>query len=88
MIDSVLILGGGSAGFLAALALRTRLPRIKVTVVRSKEIGVIGVGESTVPSVVNFLHGYLKLDPTAFLQNRRTGLETRHPFSLGSSAIL
>lgn len=68
MIESVLILGGGSAGFLAALALRTRVPRVKVTVVRSKEIGVIGVGESTVPGVVNFLHGYLKLDPTHFLK--------------------
>ena len=68
MIQSVLILGGGSAGFLAALALRARVPQVKVTVVRSKEIGVIGVGESTVPSVVNFLHGYLKLDPTHFLK--------------------
>jgi tryptophan 7-halogenase len=66
MIRRVLVLGGGSAGFLAALALKGRLPQLDVTVLRSPEIGIIGVGEGTTVGVPNHLHGYLKLDPGEF----------------------
>lgn len=46
-IRSVLVLGGGSAGLLAALTLKRLQPSLAVTVVHSSEIGVIGVGEGT-----------------------------------------
>src|SRR4051812_33008172 len=65
-IRSILVVGGGSAGFLSALVLKKRLPQMPVTVVRSKEIGVIGVGESTTVAVPRILHGYLELDPGDF----------------------
>jgi tryptophan halogenase len=64
MIDDVLILGGGSAGFLVAITLKQKLPALRVTVLRSKEIGIIGVGEGTTIPVLNHLHGYLRLDHT------------------------
>lgn len=67
-VRSILILGGGSAGLLAALALRTRLPHVPVTLVRSAKLGVIGVGEGTNVSVPHFLHGYLGLDQAAFMR--------------------
>ena len=44
-IKTVAILGGGSAGFMAALTLKRKLPDLQVTVIRSPDIGVIGVGE-------------------------------------------
>src|SRR3954466_8275753 len=66
MVNRGLVLGGGSAGFLAAITLKTRLPDLQVAVLRSKEIGIIGVGEGTTVSVPNFLHGYLGLDAGAF----------------------
>jgi tryptophan halogenase len=56
------ILGGGTAGWLTALALRAQLPALDVTVIESKKIPIIGVGEATVPSLVAFLHHTLKLD--------------------------
>jgi tryptophan halogenase len=66
MINHVLVLGGGSAGFLAAITLKHRLPQLRVTVLRSKDIGIIGVGESTTIPLVNHLHGYLGMDLTEF----------------------
>jgi tryptophan 7-halogenase len=66
MIHSILVVGGGSAGLLSALILKKTLPELKVTVVRSREIGVIGVGESTTGAIPRILHGYLDLDPGEF----------------------
>ena len=65
-VDRVAVLGGGSAGFIAAITLKTRLPALRVDVIRSKELGIIGVGEGTTVSVPNFLHAYLGIDPLAF----------------------
>ncbi len=62
MIGSVLILGGGSAGFLTALALNARIPNLPLTLLRSKDLGVIGVGEGTTTTVGYHLHHYCKLD--------------------------
>ena len=66
MIKSVLVLGGGTAGFLAAITLKMRLPNLDITVLRSKDIGIIGVGEGTTTSVTHHLHGYLGIDPGPF----------------------
>ena len=61
-IKKLVVLGGGTAGFLSALALNRSLPDIEVVVVRSTKMGVIGVGEGTIPSVMQFLHHFLGLD--------------------------
>ena len=58
-VNNVLVLGGGSAGFMAALALKVKLPALRVTVVRSKDIGIIGVGEGSTVPLTHFLHDYL-----------------------------
>lgn len=65
-IHRIVVLGGGSAGFLAAITLKKKVPSCQVVVIRSKQIGIIGVGEGTTVSVPNYLHGYLELDPAAF----------------------
>src|SRR5688500_7965835 len=61
-VKRVGILGGGTAGWFTALALRAQLPDLEVTVIESPSIPIIGVGEASVPSLVAFLHHYLKLD--------------------------
>lgn len=58
-VRNILVMGGGSAGFLAAITLKMRAPHLAVTVLRSKEIGIIGVGEGTTNYVPEHLHGYL-----------------------------
>ena len=71
MINDVVVLGGGSAGFLVAITLKHRLPELRVTVLRSKEIAIIGVGESTTIPLVNHLHDYLRMDLTEFYRLAR-----------------
>ena len=66
MIKEVLVLGGGSAGFIAALSIKRKIPQIKVLVVRSPAIGVIGVGESTTPNFPRHLFEYLGISRKRF----------------------
>lgn len=47
MVQNIVVLGGGTAGLTAALTLKRKLPQMNLRVIRSPEIGVIGVGEST-----------------------------------------
>lgn len=60
------IVGGGTAGYLTALALRRKLPQLEVTVIESTKIPIIGVGEATTALLVHFLHSYLGLDIVDF----------------------
>src|SRR3984957_417036 len=52
---TILVLGSGSAGLIAALTLKRSMPQLSVRIVRSPEIGVIMVGESTTPIVPHHL---------------------------------
>src|SRR5687767_8287137 len=66
MIRSIVVLGAGSAGLMAALTLKRTLPMLSVRVIRSPEIGVIGVGEGTTPYLRWFLFDFLRLEPNQF----------------------
>jgi len=52
----IVILGGGTAGWMAAAALSALLPagRRRMRLVESDEIGIVGVGEATLPHIKNF----------------------------------
>ena len=55
MVQSILIVGGGSSGWITANLLNTYVKRsgrdIRITLVESPDIPTIGVGEATVPSI-------------------------------------
>ena len=59
-IRHILIVGGGTAGWLTAAflahTLGTAAGGVRVTLVESSEIGIIGVGEGTFPSIRGTLH--------------------------------
>jgi tryptophan halogenase len=74
MINHVLILGGGSAGFLTAITLKVRLPKLAVTVLRSPDpagASAADIGEGTTVDFPRHLHGYLRLDPGDFHRGAR-----------------
>jgi tryptophan halogenase len=66
MIQRVLVLGGGSAGFLSAIALKKRFPELCVSVLLSRALGIIGVGEGTTGFFPSYIHGRLGMNPAEF----------------------
>ena len=63
----LMIIGGGTAGWMAAACLRRFLPRDwSVRLVESDEIGTVGVGEATIPQIRLF-NDALGIDEDEFL---------------------
>src|ERR1051325_6984099 len=76
-VRSVVIAGGGTAGWIAAAALvRVLGPRMTITLVESSQNGIVGVGEATIPAIAGF-NRMVKIDEDDFLRH------TQGTFKLG-----
>ena len=77
-ITSVVVVGGGSAGWMAATALATYLGKqASIRLVESEEIGIVGVGEASVPYMKQFNAGLLGINEFDFVAR------TQGTFKLG-----
>jgi tryptophan halogenase len=66
-IQKVVIAGGGTAGWMAAASLSRLLgANLEITLVESEQIGTVGVGEATIPTILT-LHELLKLKEQDFV---------------------
>jgi len=76
-IRKIVIVGGGTAGWMSAAPLVQRLGKhCEVVLVESPEIGTIGVGEATLPTI-RYYNAALGLDQADFMQ------KTQATFKLG-----
>jgi len=68
-ITSITIVGGGSAGWMAAATLATYLGKgATIRLVESEEIGIVGVGEASVPHMKLFNGQWLGIDEADFVK--------------------
>lgn len=67
-IKSYVIVGGGTAGWISAAVLSRALPNLNcsITLIESPNIPTIGVGEATIPSIIDLLE-YLQIPLKDFL---------------------
>ena len=67
-ITRVVIAGGGTAGWMTAATISKTLGKqLDITLVESDDIGTIGVGEATIPTMLGF-HRILQIDEQEFMR--------------------
>src|SRR3982751_5288401 len=75
-VKTVTIVGGGTAGWMTAAVLSQWLSQVEVRLIESDEIGIIGVGEATIPHIKNYF-ALAGIDPLKMIS------ESKATFKLG-----
>ncbi|MGB9991269.1 tryptophan halogenase family protein [Pseudoduganella rhizocola] len=91
-ISNITVVGGGSAGWMAAAALATYLGKdTSIRLVESEEIGIVGVGEASVPHIRQFNGQMLGIDEAEFVKRTqgtvKLGIEFKDWSRIGDSYI-
>jgi len=88
---NIVVVGGGTAGWMTAAALVKLLPRrCSVRLIESEAIGIVGVGEATLPHIRGFVER-LGIDEAAFMKathaTYKLGIDFRDFGRIGESYI-
>ena len=77
MINKIVVVGGTSAGFMTALALKAKIPELNVRLIRVPDLEPV-VNESSTIALTRFLHGYLQIDLTRFIRGSKSNWTLGH----------
>jgi tryptophan halogenase len=74
-VQTVVVVGGGTAGWItAALLIKILGNAIKIKLVESEQVGIVGVGEATIPPIQT-LNKALGLDEAEFLRETKGSIK-------------
>ena len=67
-MKKIIVVGGGTAGLLTALFINKKFPKFSITLIEGETINAIGVGEGTVPHMIDFLNS-IDINPLELIKN-------------------
>ena len=70
----IAVVGGGTAGWITALYVKKIYPESTVTLIESKEIGILGAGEGATPQIIDLLD-FLEIPVSEFIKKCNTTIK-------------
>lgn len=77
---NITIVGGGTAGWITALYVNQTFPEYKITLIESKEIGILGAGEASTPHLIDFLN-FVKIPVSDLIKYTNATVKTTAKFT-------
>ena len=81
---NILVVGGGTAGWLTALYAKKIFPEKNITLVESEEYGILGAGEGSTPNLISFLN-FLEISIVDLIKNCKSTIKNGIKFTNWSS---
>jgi tryptophan halogenase len=83
-MKNIVIVGGGTAGWLTALYAKKIFPKENITVIESQEIGILGAGEGSTPPLIGLMD-FLDIPISDLIENTNATIKNGIKFTNWSS---
>jgi len=77
---NIVVVGGGTAGWLTALYSKKIFPEHNITLIESKEIGILGAGEASTPHLIEVLD-FLEIPTSEIIKNTNATIKNSAKFT-------